>query len=347
MQGLHLLPETWYDDHDIACWLNTEVSGLDLANKRASLATGETIDFDRLVIATGAQPVIPPVPGAQLAGVFTLRTAQDAITIRSYAQRHPGRRAVVSGAGLLGLEMAHALKQFGYAVTVLERNERLLPKLIDAGAAGHLAEYLAALGIGVRIRSEAAEVRGADRVEQVALRDGSTLAADLFVVCVGVRPDLRLAQAAGLAVRAGILVDDSLRTSHPDAFAAGDVAEHDGIAPGLWPVAVEQAKVAGRNAVGGEACYTPRPPVTLLKGVGISLVACGVVAPGPEDRVEAFEGPGTHAYLRLVLRGELVVGALSLARPQDTKPLPEGIGCDRGEFLRRLKIDQPAAVVTQ
>jgi NADPH-dependent 2,4-dienoyl-CoA reductase/sulfur reductase-like enzyme/ferredoxin len=343
LQGLHLLPETWYDDHDIACWLNTEVSGLDLENHCASLATGETLEFDRLIIATGAVPVIPELAGSGLGGVFTLRTAQDAIAIRSFAQRFPGRRAVVSGAGLLGLEVAHALHQFGFAVTVLERNERLMPKLIDTEASAHLGEYLSALGISMRTHAEAAEVLGTDRVEQVRLRDGSAAPADLLAICVGVRPDLRLAAAAGLAIRAGILVDDSLRTSHPDVYAVGDVAEHAGRVPGLWPVAVAQAKVAGRNAVGGDAVFTPRAPVTLLKGVGISLVAAGAVEAGPDEHVESFEGPGTHAYLRLVLRDRTVVGALSLARPQDTKPLPEAIGCDRAEFLSRLKVTEPAA----
>jgi NAD(P)H-nitrite reductase large subunit len=302
------------------------------------------LPFDRLVLATGSQPYLPPLAGSRLPGVATLRTAEDAIRIRSYAQACPGRRAVVAGAGLLGLEIAYALHQLGFTVTVLERGARLLPRIIDDGASEHLAEYLAAVGIAVRPGAEAAGCSGAERVEQVDLRDGSTLPADLLVACAGVRPDLRLAVEAGLAVGVGIRVDASMRTSHPDVFAAGDAAEHAGAVPGLWPIAVAQAKVAGENAVGGSARYVPKPPVALLKGVGISLVSCGLLEPEGGDQVETFEGPGTHAYLRIVLRDGIVIGALSVARPEDVAALPKGIGLTRTELLSGLRI--PAEGVT-
>jgi NAD(P)H-nitrite reductase large subunit len=348
MQGLHLLPETWYDDQGIDSWLNTEVASLDLQEKVAHLATGEAVPFDRLILATGATPNRPSLHGGHLPGVAVLRTAEDAVRIRAYAQQCPApdRRAVVAGAGLLGLEVAYALHQFGFAVTVLERNDRLMPKVIDATASAHLTEYLDLVGITLRTRAEVATAAGDGGVQQVTLTDGTALPAQLLVVCVGVRPELRLAAEAGLATRAGILVDDSMRTSHPEVFAAGDVAEHAGMLPGLWPVAVAQARIAGENAAGGASRYTPKPVVVLLKGVGISLVAAGRIEPGPGEHAVCFEGPGTHAYLRVVRREDVVVGALSLARPEDVQLLPDGIGLTQRQFLDRLRVEETAVRVS-
>jgi len=147
------------------------------------------------------------------------------------------------------------------------------------------------------------------------------LEADLLVVCAGIRPEVELARAAGIDVARGVLVDDRMRTSAPDVYAAGDVAEFGGGVPGLWPVAVEQAWVAAVNATGGDECYRPTPPPVILKGVGLDLTVAGDALGAPDDEVITSAGPTRYAYCRLVVREGLLVGGLVLDRSADAPAL--------------------------
>jgi nitrite reductase (NADH) large subunit len=250
-----------------------------------------------------------------------LREAGDAIDVRAFAQRHDARRAVVAGAGLLGLEVAYSLHQLGLAVTVLERSERLLHRHVDDTCSGLLDRYLEELGIRVVTEAEAAGVVGDGPLDAVALADGRVLEADLLVVCAGIRPVVELARAAGIDVARGVLVDDRMRTSAPGVYAAGDVAEFAGGVPGLWPVAVEQACVAAVNATGGDERYRPTPPAVILKGVGLDLTVAGDAIGGADDDVITSAGPNRYAYCRLVVRGGRLAGGLVLDRGTDAPAL--------------------------
>src|SRR6202035_898736 len=163
-----------------------------------SLATGERLSYDRLVFATGSASSIPPITGFGMPGTFVLREANDAIAIRAYAQEHAVLSAVVVGAGLLGLEGAHALRTLGLGTVVLDRGERLLAKQIDARASDLLATYFEGLGIAVLAKTEAVAIRGEGRVGQVDLSDGSTVSCGIVLVCAGNAPNTGLASDAGL-----------------------------------------------------------------------------------------------------------------------------------------------------
>src|SRR5439155_23848259 len=228
-------PDPWHDEHRITCWLNTRARRIDLRGHRVELATGDVLEYDRLILAAGSRSVVPPVAAYGIGGCFTLRDAADAIGLRAWAQQEFCTHAVVAGGGLLGLEAAYALHKVGLSVTVLERGPWLLRRQLDETGGRLLQSYLERLGLTVLTRAETERVTGADRVDGVELVDGRPVRAELFLACAGVTPNIELARDAGLAVKRGVVVDDLLRTSDPDVFAAGDVAEVDGDVSGLWP----------------------------------------------------------------------------------------------------------------
>jgi nitrite reductase (NADH) large subunit len=318
MQGLFLLPEQWYDEHQITAWLNTVATEIDLDSHRVILGTGEVLPYDRLILATGSSGVEPPVTGFGRPGSFVLRSAWDAQQVRAYAQQHACRDAVVSGGGLLGLEAAHSLLELGLRVTVLERGARLLSRQIDARCSELVLRYLQGIGMQVLHGAEAVALAGEERVTGVTLRDQRSLRCDLFLAAVGIRPNVDLAKRAGIPVGKGVLVDDRMQTGIPGVYAAGDVAEHDGRVLGLWPIAAKQGEVAAVNALGGREVLTAEVPATVLKGVGLDLFSIGRVQPEPEDEVVVAEDASLPSYRRLVVSQHRVVGGIVLGHhPED------------------------------
>jgi nitrite reductase (NADH) large subunit len=311
MQGLYLNPDRWYEEHGITAWLNTRASAIDRLRQRVELGTGETLPYDRLILATGSRSFVPPIPGFGSPGTFVLRTADDALGLRAFAQRHGARRAVVAGGGLLGLEAAYALHKLGLRTTVLERGDRLLRRQLDAHAAALLRGYLEGLGLELLTGADTAALEGNGRVGMAHLTDGRGVEADVFLVAAGIAPNAELARAAGLAVNRGVLVDERMRTQDYSILAAGDVAEHSGRVHGLWPVAVEQAEVAADNAVGGDKEYRGSIPFTMLKVVGIELTSIGRFEEQPGDQVIALTEPGGR-YRKLVIEDGRIVGAILL-----------------------------------
>ena len=315
MQGLYLLPEQWYGENRITCWLNTRAKRIDRKGRRVLLATGEELPYDRLILAMGSSSFVPPISGYGRPGSFVLREADDAMAIRRYAQEHGSKCAVVGGGGLLGLEAAHALHKLGLATTVAERAPRLLPAFTDERASALLTEYLENLGIHILTARSITSIEGDDRVGSVVLSDEQVLPADLVLVAAGIAPNVELARDAGLEVNRGVIVDDRLCTSDPDIYGAGDVAELDGRVLGLWPIAVNQAEVAARNAVGADELRAHVLPVALLKGVGMDLLSVGRFAADEEAGEEAIilDQGSDQQYARLALSAEgRVVGGLLL-----------------------------------
>lgn len=318
MGGLYLQPDSWYDERRITSWLNTQAVQIDREQQQVMLATGETLPYDRLILATGSASHVPTIPGFGLPGSFVLREAEDAMALRAFVQSHRCRSAIVGGGGLLGLEAAYALRKLGLQVTVLERGAWLLRRQLDERSAQILRRYLEGLGIELLLQAETAELRGAARVEEVTLKDGRTLAADIFLVAVGISPNVALAQTAGLEVGRGVRVSPTMETSAPGVFAAGDVAEVDGQILGLWPVAVEQARVAAHNATGGLEQYREAPPVTTLKVAGIDLTSIGRVEPrAPDELVITLEDEPQFQYRKLVIAEGAIVGAILIGFPRE------------------------------
>ncbi|HEX5621573.1 MAG TPA: FAD-dependent oxidoreductase [Solirubrobacteraceae bacterium] len=338
MQGLYLNPEAWYEEHGITPWLNTRARGVNRADGHVRLGTGEKLPYDRLIIATGSSSFVPEIEGFGVPGSFVLRTADDALGLRSFAQREGARHAVVAGGGLLGLEAAYALHKLGLRTTVLERGDRLLRRQLDARASALLQAYLEGLGLEVLTDAETVGLSANGRVRSAHLADARALPADVFLAAAGIEPNIGLARDAGLAINRGVLVDERMRTSDPTILAAGDVAEHAGRVHGLWPVAVEQAEVAADNAVGGDKHYRGTIPFTILKVVGVELTSVGRFEQQAGDQVVALEEPGGR-YRKLVIEDGRIVGAILLGySSQDVAAVRTAInrGLDVGGVMDAL-----------
>ncbi|MGW4892054.1 NAD(P)/FAD-dependent oxidoreductase [Kitasatospora sp. NPDC004240] len=288
------------------------VTRIDRERRLAHLADGSELAYGDLVLATGGNPVLPPLRGLfddghrdLPAGVSAFRTMADCAAIED---RLPGvRQAVVVGGGLLGVSAARALAARGVQVVLAHQGEHLMERQLDAESADLLRRHLAGLGVEVHTECRARAVLTEDRrVTGVELADGYRLTAELLVVAVGVRPRTGLAEAAGLAVREGVVVDDHLGTTDPYIHAVGDCAEHRGTVYGLAGPALEQADVLARRLAGHPAAYTGSRLLTRLTLGGespLDLAAFGETDPaGPQDRVVRLADAARRSYRKVIVR---------------------------------------------
>ncbi len=315
-ERLTLKGPEWYRDRRVELELGVRAEVLDLEAARVRLSSGESAPYDALLIATGAVPFVPPIPGADLPGVMTLRDLAGALALRQRALA--SSQAVVLGGGLLGIEAAASLRQVGLAVVVVEAAPWLLPRQLDREGASVVQKALEARGLSFRIGAKVQAITGGDRVEGVALESGENLPADLVLVAAGVRPEVSLAREAGIHVERGIVVNDRLETSAPGVFAAGDCAEHRGRLYGFWPAAEAQGRAAGAAMAGEDPQYRGTVPSSTLKVVDIPVLSVGEV--DPEGTLESEVRIGEGRYRRLVrdregrLVGAILVGDLTERR---------------------------------
>ncbi|MER5447208.1 FAD-dependent oxidoreductase [Streptomyces sp. NPDC002764] len=329
------------------------VTGIDREVRAVHLADGSKIAYDTLVLATGSNPVLPPLrglftPDHELPeGVHAFRTMDDCLGL-SKAVR-PGVRAVVIGGGLLGVSAARALALRGAQVVLAQQSERLMERQLDPAASKLVRRHLTDLGVEVHTECRVRDVRcvgGA--VRSVEMHDGYALDADLVVLACGVHPRVGLAQTAGLEVRKGILVDDELRTSDPHIRAIGDCVQHDGTVYGLATPALEQAEVLAESLSGrSTARYTGTRSLTRLTLAGegfFDLAAFGETEPRPGDDVVQLTDATRGTYRKVVVRDDRLVGGVlvgelgtvgALARAwEGAEPLP-----DDGPLLHLLTND--------
>src|SRR5690606_34701293 len=239
-------------------------------------ADGSTAHYDRLILATGSNPFILPVPGNRLDGVIAYRDIADTEKMMETARTHS--HAVVIGGGLLGLEAANGLRQRGMEVTVVHLADWLLERQLDQTAGKLLQQALEARGIRFRLREQTEELLdyGTGRVCAVQFKSGGTIPADLVVMAAGVRPNTELAEKSGIPCNRGILVDDCLQTYDPRIYAVGECVNHRGIAYGLVAPLYEQAKVCANHlAMLGTARYQGSVTSTKLKVTGSDLLSAG------------------------------------------------------------------------
>lgn len=304
-------PPQWYAERGITLLAGETVERIDPAAHSLTTAAGRLIAWDRLILATGALPVMPPLPGIELDGVLGFRTIGDVRAMLAQAGHH--RRAVVVGGGVLGLEAAWGLRRQGMAVTVIHLTPWLMERQLDETAAGMLRHDLQRHGIACLTSVEARAIEGNGRAEAVRLSDGRTIPADLVVMAVGIRPEIHLARAAGLEVGRGVTVDSRMRSSHPDIFALGECVEHDGQCWGLVMPLWDMATVLAHQLAeaDGSRSFVPPALATRLKIPGISLFSAGQPAAANDDDDEVVHhDPDRNIYKKLVLRRGKVVGAV-------------------------------------
>ncbi len=322
-----LNPLSWYAAHGITLHLGKTVTQIDRVRRRvvARDGHGEEVwaDYDRLLIATGSSPFMPPLPGAGLAGVIAYRDIADTQAMIDAAATY--RHAVVIGGGLLGLEAANGLQQRGMQVTVVHLNDSLMERQLDPVAAELLRESLRARGLDFRLgaRTQALLGDAAGRVRAVQLaRSGDALAdvpekvseevpAELVVVAAGIRPNTALAESAGLLCHRGIVVTDTLQTvTDPRIYAVGECAAHRGVAYGLVAPLFEQGRVCATHlAQVGIGRYTGSQVSAKLKVTGIDLFSAGQFAGGADTEEIVMRDPLAGVYKKLVIRDDRLVGA--------------------------------------
>ncbi len=306
-----------YLEQELGVCVRTGVraTGLSPAASELRLDDGTTLHYDRLVIATGARGVRVEIPGAELAGVLTLRDFGDLDTIAQYAER--GGRAIVLGGGNVGLQVCEALLDVGMQVAVAVRSPHLLSQMVDARVGKRVGRLFESHGLGVYTGRDAVEILGPERVRAVRLDNGETLETDLVVVGKGIQPNVEWLDGSGVGLGRAVRVDARCRTNLPNVFAAGDCAEAEDpltgthSVSGIWPVAYEMGRTAGRVAVGVERVHPGALRMNASQFFGVSMVSIGEVRQerlnGATERILADTD---DVYRKLVFSEGRLVGAL-------------------------------------
>ena len=270
---IELKPADWWRDRGVTVKYNCLATEVDVGRRELKIENDESIEFSKLILATGSTPLRLNVPGADLAGVHTFRDTRDVDLLLTLAAQK--KRVVVVGGGLLGLEAAYGLAKAGAPVTLIHLMDRLMERQLDAPAAALLKSLVERKGIEILLNANTARIIGETRVEGVELVDGRRIEAEAVIFAAGIRPNVALAKEAGISVNRGVVVDDHLETSAPDVFALGECAEHRGICYGLVEPAYEQARVLARHLAGGKAAYPGSVVATNLKVSGVSVFSAG------------------------------------------------------------------------
>ncbi len=299
----------WYKEHRIHLITGDTVTKIDRVKKSVITEKGQEVAYDKLLIATGSNPFIIPIPGADKKGCIGFRDIADVDQMIDAAKT--GKNAVVIGGGLLGLEAANGLMKQGMNVTVVHLLDSLMERQLDKTASAMLKQSLEERGLTFLMEAQTSEILGDTTVQGVRFADGSELDADLVVMAVGIRPNIALAQEAGIYCEQGIVVNDTMQTYDPKIYAVGECVQHRGQCYGLVAPLFEQAKVAANHiAEYGIARYEGSVTSTKLKVTGIDLFSAGEFNEEEGDEVLKLEDSSSGIYKKLVIKDDKLKGAV-------------------------------------
>jgi nitrite reductase (NADH) large subunit len=297
----------WYCNNNITTRFGEHVTQIDRSAKTVHTDHG-AVPYDKLVLATGSEPVILPLPSHDLKGVISYRDLEDTMTM---ANQPKGSKAVVIGGGLLGLEAAAGMAARGIEVTVVHLMDHLMERQLDAEAAGLLRSSLEAKGITIRCAAHSEAILGRDgHVAALKLGDGTELPCDLLVMAVGIRPAMSLGQSAGLSTDRAIVVDDHMQTSDPDIFAVGECVQHNGATFGLVAPLFDQASVLAETLLGRSAAFVQNSLFTKLKVTGCDLFSAGDFAEADDREYITYRDPSAGIYKRLTVEQDRLIGVV-------------------------------------
>lgn len=285
----------------------TQVVAMLPEQRAVQLADGETLAYDKLVIATGSR-LYAPVEGADKPGIYNFKSLSAAEELIRQVREGNAQNAVIVGAGFIGVEIALLLRDLGLEVTQVEMEDRVMPRMLDAETGAIVLEVMRQRGINVQLNTKATAFLGEPQSEAVELESGKVLAADLLVAATGVKPNIDFLEASGVKTDWGVLVDDQLRTNILDVYAAGDVAETfdrftgEQYVHAIFPNAVEQAKIVAHNLLGENLTYEGAESMNSLKHLGLPLMAVGQMV-GEELRVQRG-----NTLRKLYLQDDRIVG---------------------------------------
>lgn len=317
IEDIMLHPHAWYSDKGIHFIAGDAAVKIDRPRKQVHTEKGIVVDYDRLILATGSKPFIPPIKGSDLKGVLSFRDIYDVNTMLDYCKNK--KNAVVIGGGLLGLEAAYGLKQRGMNVTVLHLMDRIMDRQLDARASALLKQSIEAKGIPVLTEANTEELIGQDgHVSQLRLKDGTVLEADFVVFAVGIRPNMALAQSAGLRCNRGVMVNDTMQTFDPSIYAVGECIEHRNQTFGLVEPLWGQAFIcASHLAEHGSLTFKAPTVPTQLKVSGCDVFSAGNFEPADDYEDIILNDEKRHIYKRIIIQQDKVIGAVLFGDTED------------------------------
>jgi len=312
---IELKPAAWWRDRGVTLKYGCRVTEVDVGRRELKIEGEESVEFSRLVLATGSSSLRLNVPGADLPDVHTFRDSRDVDLLLALAARK--KPVVVIGGGLLGLEAAYGLAKTGTPVTLLHLMDRLMERQLDLPAADLLKSLVERKGITVLLNANTARICGTTRVEGVELSDGRLIEADAVVFAAGIRPNTQLAGDAGITINRGIVVDDRLQTSAEGIYALGECAEHRCVCYGLVEPAYEQARVLAQQLAGRNALYLGSVVATNLKVSGVSVFSAGDFLGGEGSEAIVLNDIKLGTYKKLVISDGRLVGAVLIGDVAD------------------------------
>ncbi len=306
----------WYQANNITLHSGKKINKIDRVRRTVVADDGTESGYDRLLIATGSDPFLIPVPGASLPGVITFRDIADVNAMLGASRQY--KNAVVIGGGLLGLEAANGLMKNGMDVTVVHLLDSLMERQLDKPASALLKRYLEQRGMKFAMEAQTAEILGDERVRAVRFADGSEVAADLVVMAVGIRPNMALAQQAGIYCERGIVVNDTMQTYDPMVYAIGECVQHRKQCYGLVAPLFEQARVCANHlAMIGTSRYEGSMTSTKLKVTGVDLFSAGDFNEADGDETLLMQDAASGTYKKLVIRDNKIKGAVLFGDTMD------------------------------
>lgn len=338
-------PGNFYEKLRVTAHLGHAVTELRPAEHQVVLDDGASLEYGKLLVACGGTPIVPDLPGVDAAGVFTFTRYGDVNQVRAWVKEHGVQDAVVIGGGMIGVKAAEALEHMGLRTTMVELLDRILAQALDERGSSLAQRALEKDGIRVLTSRGAKAIESEDgRATGVRLDTGAVLPAQMVIMAIGVRPNTKLAAEAGACVNRGVMVDDHMRTSLPDIYAAGDVTE--GYDPllgesrpiAIWPSAFLQGAVAGANMAGEDTVFKGSVAMNSIQVCGLPTISVGLTDPAKADEILEYNSPDGQNYRRLFLRDDRVIGAVFVG-DIDRAGIITGLireGLDVGEFKQKL-----------
>ncbi|NMO95843.1 nitrite reductase large subunit NirB [Paenibacillus lemnae] len=316
MQDIIINGWDWYQEHGIQLLSGHTVTGIDTVNRQVISDRGAAATYDILIFATGSNPFMLPLPGADKEGVIAFRDIRDCEIMLQTSKQY--KKAAVIGGGLLGLEAARGLLHLGMEVSVIHIGDYLMDRQLDRAAAGMLQEELEKQGMTFLLKKNTEAILGRKRVKELRFTDGTSLDADLVVMAVGIKPNVALAQSSGLAVNRGIVVDDYMQSSIPGIYALGECAEHRGIAYGLVAPLYEQGDVLAKRLAEVETIgYAGSVTSTKLKVSGVDVFSAGHFGDPEGSRSLRYQDELDGIYKKIVMKDNKLIGAVLFGDTSD------------------------------
>lgn len=308
----------FYEKNNVQTLLGYKVTRLLPDENKLELEDGEVLSFDKLLIATGGKPFVPPIKGLGKEGIYSFLKLDDVKAIQEHV--NPDSKVVILGAGLIGLKAAEGLRQAGAQVEVIELSNRVLSAILDEEAASIVQKHLEAQGIRFYLENTIEEIHGDSKVSGVTLKDGSSLGCDILIIAIGVVPNKDLTEGTGIEANRGIIVNETMATNRANIYAAGDVAEgYDIISKSnrvlpIWPNAYNQGEVAGFNMTGTEVKFPGGLAMNSIGFYGLPMITAGLIKPeGDAYEVLQYTDAERQIYKKIILCENKVVGFIFLS----------------------------------